>query len=257
MSRQIGNPLNLERLSGELYFKPQGEAGYIGLGNVVMFKESPETETVSGFFNTRAATQREVRRDTKSTTMKWELTFNERTPDVEALLLFGKKGAELTQAAVTGATDAELTGVAPGRFYDIGKLSLHTVTAKDDADAALTVGEWVDGEIVPADADVVIDPALGQAYINPAGTVADGDDITVTYKANEVTLDQITEIGKHVKRLGAFRLAAFDGSSDPVRKLIEFDGQLVPKERGENKTDGFNEFGFEVIATGDVSARIA
>lgn len=254
--RQVGNPRNLERLTGELYYKPTGETGFINIGDVVMFKETPETETVAGKFHTRAATERQVRLDTKSTTMRWEVEAQERTLEIEAILMHGLAGAVFTQNAVAMDATVVLESVAPGRVYEIGKLSLTEVSAAIGEDA-LVVGEMVDGELEPANADVAIDKALGHLYVSKNGGVEEGADITVTYKADAVEMAKITEIGEHVTRTGSFKLVGYDGSSRPARKIFTFDGELKPKDRGENKVDDYNKFSFEIIATGDVTELVA
>ena len=47
-----------------------------------------------------------------------------------------------------------------------------------------------------------------------------------------------TSIGKHAQRTGRIKIAAFDGVSSPAAKIIEFDGQLTPKDRGDFNIDG-------------------
>lgn len=255
MPRETGNPLNLQRLAGELYFKPTGDNGYLSLGDVTMFKETPETETVAGYFHTRAAAQRQVRTDNKSTTLKWEVECQERTPAIEALLLFGKVGADIVQTAAASST-ATISAVMPGRIYDLPKVMV-TVTAVMVSAVAKIVGKRVDGEVVPANADVIVDDALGTIEVRESGTVAALSVLSVTYTAAAVTMRQISEIGKYPQQVGAFRLVGFDGASSPAAKIFEFDGQLVPKDRGQFDTEAFNKFTFELIATGDVSARLA
>jgi hypothetical protein len=254
MPKETGNPLNLQRLAGELYYKPTGTAAYYNLGDVIMFKETPENETVDAKFHTRAASERIVRRDTKSTTIKFDVEGQERTPWVEALLMFGTPGADAVQAAIASPASVTLEDVALDVAYDLGKLNLTAVTVTVSA-ASKIVGTRVDGEVVPANADVILDAKLGMITIRSAGTIAALADVVVGYTASATTTQTIKEIGQHTQNLGAFRLVAFDGESEPFKKLIEFDGQLIPKDRGEHKTEDYNKFSFEVLATGDVSMR--
>lgn len=256
MSRETGNPLNWERLSGRIHFKPVGDNGYIDLGDVSMFKSTPETDTVSAVLHTRAATEREVRRDTKSSTQRWEVECQEHTLDNEALLLLGKVGPKHEQAAVAAGATITLSDVKPGRTYPIGKLKILELTAAVGVTAKI-VGRDVDGEVEPANADLVVDYELGRVKIREGGTIADGADVELTYEAAEVEMDTIIEVGKHTLRRGHFLIDAFDGESAPARFLLEFDGQLVPKDRGEHKTDSHNKFSFEIIATGDVAVKLA
>jgi hypothetical protein len=251
MPRQIGNPLNLQRLSGELYWRPTGENGFIHFGDVSLIKEVPEASTIDGYFHTRAATQRQVRHDSKETTLKWEVELQERIQPVEAYLLFGKVGADLVQTLAAAAT-ITFVDVVKGRVYDVGARNITNVVATVAA-APKIEGVRINGEIIPSNADVIVDAALGLIEIAPNGTIATLDDVLITYDKPALTMNVIDGIGQHAIRTGRAKLAMFDGTSTPATKIIEFDGQLTPKDRGQFDIDSFNKFSFELLATGDVT----
>jgi hypothetical protein len=191
--RYTGNPYNLERLSGRLFFKPSGDNGFVDLGDVTAFKFTPDNKEVSGMFHTRAATEREVRRDAVSTTMRWEVTCQEHTLFNEALLLFGKIGADASQAAVTSDATVTLTDVVPGRVYNIGKFGLDPAhVSATVSSAAKTIGKEVDGQPTPANADLLVDFDLGRVKVNPAGSIVADDDVVVTYRCAQVVTNTIT-----------------------------------------------------------------
>jgi hypothetical protein len=331
--REIGQSLNLERLSGRLFFQPVGTVGFLDMGDVMMHKYTPDTETATGVFHTRAATTREVRRDTTSSTQKWEVQCQEHNAWNEAFILSGIPGNAFSQAAITVAATKTFADVPLDRYLDIGKLDVHTVTATKlvgdvtataatdiialnahglpngavvqftnaggalpaglvaltnyfvrDSNAndfkvsatvggaevditgagtgthsvvqILSVGELIGGTLSDKLADVIVDKALGMVLFRSAGSVKANDDIVVSYKANAVDMETVTEVGEHAQHHGSFRLVGFDGQSEPARNLYEFDGQMSPTERGEHSVEGVNNFTFEIVATGNVSVKL-
>jgi hypothetical protein len=253
MGREIGNSQNLERLAGELYHTPLGESGQINFGNVVMFQQDASTDSVSGFFHPRSGTQREVRKDLKDSSLKFTVKGNERTQEIDAMLLLAKVGDAFTQNAVTEDATVDLV-VAKRRTFDVGKMKLVGVSAAVGATAKIK-GVRENGEIVPANADYVVDHLLGKIYIPEGSTIADAATLTVTYQCGAVAGRKLKEIGMHVLRRGSFELVGFSGTEE-VRKQFKFDGQITPKSQGENSVENFNEFEFEITAIGDVAVNI-
>ena len=77
----------------------------------------------------------------------------------------------------------------------------------------------------------------------------------MTYQCEALSGLYIKEVGQHALRKGTFELVGFEGE-DLIRKRFRFDGQITPKEHGENSIENFNEFSFEITATGDVEVII-
>ena len=252
-NREIHNPANLERLAGELYHTPLGETGQINFGNIKMFQQDSASDTIKGYVHPRNGTQKQVRNDLKESTVKFTVKGNERTPEIDAILLNGKVGAAFAQAAVGVDATVELV-VNKRRTYDIGKLKVLGVSAVVGVTAKIR-GVRDNGEIVPANADYVVDALLGKIYIPEGSTIANGATLAVTYQCEAVDGLSISEVGQHALRKGKFDLIGFEGEST-IRKRFRFDGQITPKEQGENSIENFNEFSFEITATGDVEATI-
>lgn len=253
MARENSNPQNLERLHVEFFYTPIGEVGAISGGNVLMIGQQTSADSVKGIFNTRAGTAQEVRNDAKDSTLKWKVKFNEHTPEMDAILLMGKVGPDFAQAAINVDTTADRV-VFKRRWFDIGKLKLSGVSAAVGG-AAKIRGVRDNGEIVPANADYVVDYLLGKIYIPEASTIADGATLTVTYRCSAVEGKNIIEAGQHATRRGAFELVGF-ANEETIRKVFKFDGSLKPTEHGDTTIDAMNDFSFEVTATGDVAVQI-
>lgn len=253
MAREIGNPQNLERLNVEFYFTPLGDAGAINGGNVLMIGQQTGGDSVKGVFNTRAATTQEVRNDQKDSTLKWKVKLNEHTAEMDAILLMGKVGPDFAQAAVTVDATKDIV-TTKRRSFPIGKYKLTGVTAAVGG-AAKIRGIRDNGEIVPANADYVVDYLLGKIYIPETSTIADGATLTVTYRCEALEGKTIVEAGQRATRRGAFELIGFAGE-ETIRKVFRFDGSLKPTEYGDTTIDSMNEYSFEVTATGDVVVQI-
>ncbi len=253
MSREIGNSQNLERLAVELYYKPKGDAGAINAGNCLMLSQQTPTDAVKGYFHGRSGTSKEVRNDQKDSSLTWKVKCNEHTDELDALLLMGKVGDNFSQAAIGVDVTVEIVSTKR-RVFDLGKLKLIGVSAVVGVTAKIK-GVRENGEIIPANADYVVDHLLGKIYIPETSTIADGATLAVTFQAAAVTGKKLKEVGMHTKREGSFELVGFAGE-ETVRKIFKFDGHIKPAEHGDMGIESFNEFSFEVVATGDVAVTL-
>jgi hypothetical protein len=256
--REITNPQNLESIQGHLLFTPKGETGAIDLGNVILVKQENSSDTRKGYYHSRSGTKKMVREDLKDSTIKFSAELNERTPDNEAIILFGQVGPAFTQAAVAVAATANLVGVKKRRTYSLPKLKVYDVTAvKMPGNVALIVGErTADHNISPANADIIVDKVLGKVYITDSGIIADGSDVDVTYKCQSFSASTITDIGSKVQREGSFQLTGFrDGNT--IQKLFSFEGQMFPKDIGGMDIEDFQKFSIDITASKFTEVKIA
>lgn len=252
-TRPVGSPLNLERLSGRLFFMYETESAYRDLGDVIMHKFSPDTKTVEASWHTRGATEKQARLDSQSSTLEWDLEFQEHTIENDALIMQGKVGAGFSQAAVNAGTQT-LHAVQLDRWYDLGVLSLLTLGATV-AEAAKTTAALVEDQVTTG-VDAIFDQQLGMVMFLSTGTIAAAADVDLTFTAAAVAMATVDEVGMHPISRGIFRLASFDGETAPARNLIEFAGQITRDDPGQNGTDKFNSFKFKLTATNKPKVRL-
>jgi hypothetical protein len=253
MSRENRNPANLEYIAGKALFTPQGETGAINLGDIELHKQTNNVETKEAFFHPPTAVKTVVRQDVIGIKNMFELTLREHTKENDMLILFGSLGELKTQAAAAEQS-VTIEGVSKRREYQIGKYNVSNVAVKV-AQAAKIVGlADPQGVITPANADVVLDPALGTIYVREGGTIAEDADLTVTFDCAAVSMVTILPL-THPQRFGAMQIAEFDGEDLPARRIHRFECQLNVKDLGERSTDDTNKFTIEVTVTGGWSVE--
>jgi len=249
------NPRNFEKLSGRILAFPQladGSYSAAGqsFGDISMHKRTATAESVKGKFHGPNAVALTVREDVKSLDTKFELDLSEHFLETDVILLFGTDNGNVTQNSATNATKT-LSGVVKRGIYQVGKFGLTAVTATVSSTAKKVGVRDAEGNITPSDADCVLDAAVGTIEILDTGTIADADDVVVTYSCPEVISRSITAGTKH-KRKCRFVLTEYDGRTTPFRRQFQFDGDLMANDQGENNTEGeFNKFKFEITVSGD------
>lgn len=255
MSRTHRNPLNLQKLSGQLLFLPRAADGTYGvawqdLGNITMHKRSVSAETVKGKFHPPTAVAVTVREDVKSLDTKWEITANETFRETLALQLFGADNGANNQASAASAT-ANLADVVLRRIYKVGKVNV-SITGITKAGDALIVGTRdQEGTITPANADVVKNDALGTVEILDSGTVVELDDLVVTFTTAAVNKRSF-KAGTKPNFEGRFELYEYDGQTLPFRRVNFFDGDLRISNPPEQNPEGeFGTFSIEITVNGD------
>jgi hypothetical protein len=254
-TRTQKDPRNLEHLSGQILAFPQSADGTYtaqgqSFGDIEMHKRTTTAETVKGKFHGQNAIATTVREDVKSLETKFELTLQEHFRETDVILFFGTDNGSVTQATATDATKT-LSGVVKRGIYMIGKFGVTAVTAAVSAAAKIVGVRDLEGNIVPANADCVLDAAVGSIEILEGGTIADAADVVVTYSCPELVSRSITA-GKTHKRKCRFVLTEFDGRTTPFRRQFQFDGDLTATDQGDNNPDGeINKFKFEIVISGD------
>lgn len=253
MRSQI-DPRNVERLSGRiLYFPRLADGTYSpagqSFGDIIMHKRTAAAETTKVKFHPPTGTSLIVREDTKSLETKFELTLQEHFLETDIIALFGTDGGVVTQASGTAAT--KTMTVAKRGIYLLGKINLSNVTATVSAAAKIVGTRDAEGTITPANADLIVDLAVGTVEIVEGGTIADAASLTVTFDHALVT-QRSTKANVQFKRDGRFLLTEYDGVTIPYRRQHSFDGALAVTDQGDaNQDSDGNQFKFEIAVSGD------
>jgi hypothetical protein len=226
-----------EKLTARLFVQPTGESGYVDCGNVADYKHTPEKQ-----YKTRMVAEGGFRRvnDEQVDTVhdRWEFTLDEMDAFNHRLLHLAQAPSSVSQAAATApAGTASLTGITKGRCYFVGAVGLNTVVVKKG------VTTLVEGT------DYTIDPGAGVLTVLPGSvTVAEGDDLSLTFGNSEVSFESYTGNSQVLFRGSVRILEANQFSGVPLRE-IGFTGVLSvtawPEQSGE-----FGKYTVRATATG-------
>jgi hypothetical protein len=259
MPRTHRDPQNLEKLSGRLLYFPKLTDGTFSahgqdLGDIVMHKRQTESESVEAKFHPPTAVALNVREDVTSIKTSWTITGHEIFRETLAILLFGEHvGAANQASAVTQSVT--FNTVVPRSVYKIGKFSVSAVTVEVSAAAKIVGTRDAEGVITPANADVVLDAALGTIEILESGTIAAGANVDVDFNCAAVTKRAYTA-ATSPKREGRFELYEFDGKVTPFRRANYFNGDIIARDQGEQNVEGdFNQYEFTIAVQGDWNAE--
>lgn len=254
MRSQI-DPRNVERLSGRiLYFPRLADGTYSpagqSFGDIIMHKRTAAAETTKVKFHPPTGTSLIVREDTKSLETKFELTLQEHFLETDVIALFGTDAGVVTQAAAAAGTK-NVSGVVKRGIYLLGKINLSNVTATVSAAAKIVGTRDAEGTVTPANADLIVDLAVGTIEIVEGGTIANAADVLVTFDCALVT-QRSTKANVQFKRDGRFVLTEYDGVTTPYRRQHSFDGALAVTDQGDaNQDSDGNQFKFEIAVSGD------
>jgi hypothetical protein len=163
------DPESLLRVACEAQFLPDGEAGWIDLGDVKVAGVEPSARVREVKRATRWGTV-ETRR-ARAVEVGWAFSLELREWTREVAELFFLATAEDWEQAETLAGAAALEGVRPRRRYELG--------ARGVAGVEVRRGE----ELLVEGRDYAVDAALGQIAILEAGSVQEGDDLAATFRA--------------------------------------------------------------------------
>lgn len=246
---------NVDHLGGQILAFPQlsdGTYSAVGqsFGDIEMHKRTTTAETVKVKFHGQNAIATTVREDVKSLDTKFELTLQEHFRETDVILFFGTDNGNVTQASATAATKT-LSGVVKRGIYLVGKFGLTAVAATVSAAAKIVGVRDLEGTITPANADCVLDAAVGSIEILDTGTIADAADVVITYDCPEVVSRSVAAGKTHTRRC-RFVLTEFDARTTPFRRQFQFDGDLTATDQGDNNPEGeVNKFKFEIAVSGD------
>jgi hypothetical protein len=233
---------NFKRVTGEAFFQPAGEAGWINLGNVVMHKNAPEVSRKIVKRSGRGGFVFAAREDVTEASAIYSVQLNEHTIENVELLLFGLRLDDYEQAGMAGQVVA-INGVQKRRLYETGSYDLSNIAV------AAGLVAYVEGR------DYRLDAQAGTIYIIDGGMIGAGADLTVTFDAAPMRMDRISATAR-VQREGLFRILESDNQSEDLRTIITFPCALSAESQGEEQPDDINQFTLRVVATGQPDVRL-
>ena len=239
---------NLTVPKGKIYFDPfvpgtTTKTGERYFGNTPTFTISTSTESLD-HFSSEGGIKEKDRSLAISTTRTGTLSTDNVDAENLAILLFGE-AATLTFSAST-VTDEAHADVIQGRYYQLGEsdlvpsgargLVVHTAPSTK---VVVKTGSTThtEGE------DYEIDMELGRLYIVPGGGIADGDDITVSYKVGAHTREQVISGDDSIE--GAIRFVA-DNPVGVNRDVYIPRVKLTPNGDFVLKSDTWQEMQFNL-----------
>lgn len=204
---------------GKIFFAPfktgtQTPMGERWLGNAPEFNVTIEQEKLEHFSSYQGIREKDLTIPLQVNRTGTLITDNI-DPENVALFFFG----DATDIARTGTTvtDEAHTDVAQGMYYQLGMsstnpmgvrgLDIHTVPATK---VIVKIGSTVQVE----GTDYTIDMDLARVYIVPGGGIADGSNITVSYKTKTSTTKRIISGSTPVE--GALRYIAYNPAGDQI-----------------------------------------
>ncbi len=182
--------------AGKAYFNPLVDGSYEGYRYL---GDNPEfTITQSTTFATKYSSNSAVREQLRNVPIQTErtatLTLGGMTPENLALFLNGDV-EEHTQTAGSAETET-LSGVKPGRFYNLGETTSNPMGVRDLSSVSVTdqsgTPTYDEGD------DYEIDLETGMLEVLEGGDISDGDDLEVTYDSADTTWVVVTSSDQRV-----------------------------------------------------------
>lgn len=175
---RIGHQEAHEKLTARLFWRKVGDTGYNDAGNV---KEFADASTRSLVTRARAEDGARYVNDVQPDICHEKYTFllDERNPAQEELLKLAKIQTEGAQTFLEAAT-ASLTDVVKGKWYPIGSYNIANVRV-----TGTTSGEISEGS------DYEIDTYNGRIRLLEDGSVAEKDDLTVTFDRPAMQFERV------------------------------------------------------------------
>lgn len=251
-SAEYGAKGNFKRVAVQAYFKPDGDTGYIHLGDVMLTKLAPEIAKQAIKVSNRGGLKSIAREDVTEASIIYTMDLQEHMIENEEILLFADQSTDYTQQALA-AQNVTINAVQQRRVYDIGALDLSNVSVKVGAVAKI-VGTRDEGITTPADADVVLDALAGTIYIVEGATINNGDNVTVTYDQAGMEMNTITPLS-HMYRSGTLKIIESDNQSSDLRSILTFPCNIQPDNWGEATVDNPNKYTLRVVCTGKIDAK--
>lgn len=136
------------------------------------------------------------------------LTCDDIQPENLALFFFGSADV-LSQTSATAETET-LTDVVPGMMYQIGVTNATPAGVRSISNVAVTVAS----ASMTAGTDYTVDTELGQIVILEAGSIVDGDDVSITYDRDAKSMQQVISGTQQVE--GALKFVATNPQGDKI-----------------------------------------
>lgn len=233
----------LHRVSGVARFQPDGETGWLDLGDVEMHRPTAE---VSRKVITRAARfGTEVRaEEITAAQFAWSLNLQEYIAATLEAQFFATPQLDADLPALD-AQVVSFPNVSRNRIYHIGAFDIRNVI--------VAVGT----EVFTEDVDYTVTGITGDALILEHGTIPPGSTITVAFDAPAARYNVQTNASARTRKLtrrGTLRLMEFDGGETPL-SIITFTCSLCAEEWGERSVTDRSVFTLRALQLGPADYR--
>lgn len=240
----LSNIRTRRKITAEILIRPAGESGYINLGDNVNVS-TPHEVTRSKYTVNKPGHRKVIFEPTDEVKPSYKATLSQNTLESLVLLHLAEKAADVTQAAATApAGTATLTDVQKGRTYPIGKYQLDTVVAQVSA-ATKTLGT-----------DYTVDLITGAFYVIPSGTIANDDDVDLTFGCAAITFNRITAMRKATPTTGDVIINFLDQHGNQPVEIHSFTGQYYVDDRGQHDGSAVHQWGLMMLPTTEPSIQI-
>src|SRR5262245_55443696 len=220
----------LHRVSGAARFRPEGEASWLDLGDVVMHKVTAEVSRKAimraGRFGCEVSAE-----ESTSAQFTWSFTLQEHIAATLEAQFFAVRGLDIDQPAMD-AQAIEVEGVQRGRMYH--------VEAVDISNVVVAAGT----ELFREGSDFEVCGITGDVTLLEHGTIPEGSDVTITFDAPVARYNaQVNGSVRKQKltRKGTLRVIDFDGDTTP-KAIAIFECALSPDDLGERSVNDANTF---------------
>jgi len=162
---------------GRLYFKKEGDSGYLDLGNIPNFAVSVELEKVQ-HFSSQTKTKEKDKEFVSQKTAKSSFAIEEYSPENLNIAFLGDTIQEEAQSA--GYLDQDSVTVVDDRYVDLGKMYLSSLKINHGTvtGGPFEVGETITGGSSSATAEVAWEESGFVEVVNISGTFTVGERIT-------------------------------------------------------------------------------
>ncbi|HXG46042.1 MAG TPA: hypothetical protein VNO52_00325 [Methylomirabilota bacterium] len=233
MATNTGDLKNRKQTTARVWFKRTGASAFVELGDVAKYKKSDD-KSYSDIKASQKGFKRLNAKLLNSVTLQWQFTLNEQLTEVMRLLGLATKAADTVQSSATGQSET-FNGTTKGATYFLSKRDVSSVVMTTPSGKTEGV-------------DYAVEAGIGAITILPAGTIADGANVTITYNCNAVTLENYTSL-KETRVTGTFKVAEYDQFSEVPREIHDFDGQIWVSNQGENDGEKPTEVEVTILVT--------
>lgn len=233
----------LHRVSGAALFQPEGETGWLDLGDVEMHRPTAEVSrkviTRAARFGTEARAE-----EITAAQFAWSLDLQEYVAATLEVQFFATPKPDIDQPACD-AQAINFTNVSRGRIYHVGAFDIRSVVV------ALGTEVFVEG------VDYTASGITGDVQILEHGGVPAGSTITVTFDASVARYNVQSNASARTRKLtrrGTLRLMEFDGGPTPL-SIITFACSLCAEDWGERSVNDRSIFTLRALQLGNADYR--
>lgn len=233
----------LHRVSGAARFQPEGETGWLDLGDVEMHRPSAEISrkviTRAARFGTEARAE-----EITAAQFAWSLNLQEYVAATLEAQFFATPQPDVDLPAFDAQT-VSFANVSRGRIYHVGAFDIRNVVV------ALGTEVFTEG------VDYTVTGMTGDVLLLEDGTIPSSSTIAVTFDASVARYNvqsNATARTRKLTRRGTLRLMECDGGAIPL-SIITFTCSLCPEEWGERSVNDRSLFTLRALQLGPADYR--